>query len=58
MIDEVYDAFLEYQIQSCRGLNNNEVDGLSGFVFLQRKEMYTPESINRAIHRIKQTYFK
>ncbi len=34
MIDEVYEAFLEeYQIQSCLGFNNNEIDGSSGFIF-------------------------
>jgi|BioPla2DNA2_1021312.scaffolds.fasta_scaffold233402_1 hypothetical protein len=59
MIDEVYDTFLEdYQIQSCRGFNN-KVDGFSGFIFSTGEgNVYTPESINRAIHRITEAYNK
>ena len=58
MIDEVYDAFLEeYQIQCCLGFNTNEIDGFSGFVFSTGLgNVYTPESVNRAIHRIIDAY--
>ena len=60
MIDEVYEAFLEeYQIQSCLGFNINEIDGFSGFIFSTGEgNVYTPESINRAIHRITEAYNK
>ena len=58
MIDEVYDAFLEeYQIQKVLGFGNNEIDGFSGFVFSTGEgNVYTPESVNRAIKRIYEDY--
>lgn len=60
MIDEVYDAFLEeYQIQKVLGFGNNEIDGFSGFVFSTGEgNVYTPESVNRAIKRIYEDYNK
>ena len=60
MIDEVYDAFLEeYQIQKVLGFGNNEIDGFSGFVFSTGEgNVYTPESVNRAIKRIYDDYNK
>lgn len=60
MIDEVSEAFLEeYQIQSCLGFNVNEIDSFSGFIFSTGEgNVYTPESINRAIHRITEAYNK
>ena len=60
MIDEVYDAFLEeYQIQKVLGFGNNEIDGFSGFVFSTGDgNVYTPESVNRAIKRIYEDYNK
>ncbi len=60
MIDEVYEAFLEeYKIQSCLGFNNNEINGFSGFIFSKgERNVYTPESINRALHRNSEAYNK
>lgn len=60
MIDEVYDAFLEeYQIQQVLGLGTNEIDAFSGFVFSTGEgNVYTPESVNRAIKRIYDDYNK
>ncbi|MDF2872046.1 MAG: site-specific integrase [Anaerocolumna sp.] len=60
IIDEVYEAFMEeYQIQSCLDFNNNEIDGFSGFIFSTGEgNVYAPESINRAIHRITEAYNK
>ena len=60
MIDEVYDAFLEeYQIQKVLGFGTNEIDGFSNFVFSTGEgNVYTPESVNRAIKRIYENYNK
>lgn len=60
MIDEVYDAFLEeYQIQQVLGFGSNEIDGFKGFVFSTGEgNVYTPESVNRAIKRIYEDYNK
>ena len=60
MIDEVYDAFLEeYQIQKVLGFGTNEIDGFSNFVFSTGEgNVYTPESVNRAIKRIYEDYNK
>ena len=58
MIDEVYDAFLEeYQIQKVLGFGTNEIDGFKNFVFSTGEgNVYTPESVNRAIKRIYEDY--
>lgn len=58
MFDEVYDAFLEeYQIQKCIGFNHNVIDGYSGFVFTSGEgNVYLPEAVNEAIHRIADEY--
>ncbi len=58
MIDEVYDAFLEeYQIQKVLGFGTNVIDGYSGFVFSSGAgNVYTPESVNRAIKNVYQDY--
>ena len=60
MIDEVYDAFLEeYQIQQVLGFGTNEIDGYTNFVFSTCEgNVYTPESVNRAIKRIYEDYNK
>lgn len=60
MIDEVYDAFLEeYQIQQAIGFGTNEIDGYTNFVFSSGEgNVYTPESVNRAIKRIYEDYNK
>lgn len=60
MIDEVYDAFLEeYQIQKVLGFGTNEIDGFRNFVFSTGEgNVYTPESVNRAIKRIYEDYNK
>ena len=58
MIDEVYDAFPEeYQIQKVLGFGTNVIDGYSGFVFSSGAgNVYTPESVNRAIKNVYQDY--
>ena len=60
MIDEVYYAFLEeYQIQQVLGFGTNEIDGYTNFVFSTSEgNVYTPESVNRAIKRIYEDYNK
>lgn len=60
MIDEMYDAFLEeYQIWQVLGFGTNEIDGFTNFVFFTGEgNVYTLESINRAIKRIYEDYNK
>ena len=60
MIEEVFQAFLtEYEIQSCLGFCEEEIDGYSGFVFsTSRHTVYSAASINNAIHRAVSAYNK
>ena len=58
MLDIVYDAFqMEYEEQSETGYNETELDGLNGFVFINRfGSVPNPQSVNRTIKRIIQSY--
>lgn len=58
MLDVVYDAFrMEYEEQSETGYNETELDGLNGFVFINRfGSVPNPQSVNRTIKRIVQSY--
>ena len=58
MLDIVYDAFqMEYEEQSETGHNETELDGLNGFVFINRfGSVPNPQSVNRTIKRIVQSY--
>ena len=58
MISEVNDAFLrEYELQKCLGFCEEEIDGVSGFIFSNSAHMvYTDSAINRALHQIVDDY--
>ena len=60
MIEEVFRAFLtEYEIQSCLGFCEEEIDGYSGFVFsTSRHTVYSAAAVNNAIHRAVSAYNK
>ena len=60
MIEEVFQAFLtEYEIQSCLGFCEEEIDGYSGFVFsTSRHTVYSAAAVNNAIHRAVSAYNK
>ena len=60
MIEEVFQAFLtEYEIQSCLGFCEEEIDGYSGFVFsTSRHTEYSAAAVNNAIHRAVSAYNK
>lgn len=49
----------EFQIQCVLGFGTNEIDGYTNFVFSTSEgNVYTPESVNRAIKRIYEDYNK
>lgn len=58
MLDTVYDAFmLEREEQEENGFNQTTVDGMNGFVFVNRNGgVPNPQSINRTIKRIAHSY--
>lgn len=58
MMQPVYDAFmLEKEYQEQFGECDQEIDGLSGFVFCNRfGNVHNPQAINRAIKRISEDY--
>lgn len=58
MLDEVYEAFLEErEYQKETGPNEMVIDGMSGFIFMNRLgQVHNPVGINRAINRIVETY--
>ena len=58
MLDVVYDAFrILYDEQMETGFNETEIDGCSGFVFMNRfGDMLTQSSVNRTIKRIISAY--
>lgn len=60
MIEEVFQAFLtEYEIQSCLGFCEEEIDGYSGFVFsTSHHTVYSAAAVNNAIHRAVSAYNK
>ena len=58
MVTEVIDAFLtEYELQKCIGFCEEEIDGVSNFVFSNSAHMvYTDGAINRAFRQIVDDY--
>ena len=58
MLDMVRDAFLmTYEEQKESGFNNQEIDGMSGFVFCNRfGKVPNPQSVNDTIRRISDHY--
>ena len=58
MLDEVYEAFLEeMEYQKETGFNETVIDGMSGFIFMNRfGNVHNPAGINRAIKRIVETH--
>ena len=58
MLDEVYETLkMEYDAQRTNGFHELEVDGMSGFVFVNRFGcLYNGEAVNRAIRRIRESY--
>ena len=58
LVSEVVDAFLtEYEIQKSLGFCEEEIDGLSGFVFSNSEHnVYTEGAVNRALHQITDDY--
>lgn len=58
MLREVKSALLhEYERQLVAGFNTSEVDGYSGFIFMNKDgDMLSPHCVNRAIKRIYTSY--
>ena len=58
LVSEVIDAFLtEYEIQKSLGFCEEEIDGLSGFVFSNSEHnVYTEGAVNRVLHQITDDY--
>ena len=58
MLDIVYDAFqMEHEEQEETGCNETEIDGMTGFVFVNRfGSTPNPQSVNRTIKRIISSY--
>lgn len=58
MLDSVYEALqLELEDQKEYGFNKTVIDGMTGFVFMNRfGNVQNPEGINRAIRRICENY--
>ncbi len=58
MLDVVYYAFqMEREEQEETGYNETEIDGMKGFVFINRfGSVPNPQAVNRAIKRITSSY--
>ena len=58
MLDSVYEALkLELEDQEEYGFNETEIDGMTGFIFMNRfGNVHNPQTINRAIKRIREAY--
>ncbi len=58
MIDAVYEALQEeLEFQKEHGFNETEIDGMSGFIFMNRfGSVHNPQTVNRAIKRIYESY--
>lgn len=58
MLDIVYDAFqMEREEQEETGANETEIDGMKGFVFVNRNgSAPNPQAVNRTIKRIISSY--
>lgn len=58
MMDAVYEALQkEWAEQQKNGFNETEIDGMRGFIFMNRfGNVHNPQAINRAIKRIYESY--
>ena len=58
MMDAVYEALQkEWNEQQKNGFNETEIDGMKGFIFMNRfGNVHNPQAINRAIKRIYEAY--
>lgn len=58
MVDKVYDVLMEdYEFQKENGFNQTVIDGMTGFVFMNRfGGVHNPQTVNRAIARICASY--
>ena len=58
MINAVYDALqAELEDQKENGFNETEIDGMNGFIFMNRLGyVHNPQAVNRAIKRIYESY--
>lgn len=58
MMDAVYEALQkELSEQQEKGFNKTEIDGMKGFIFMNRfGNVHNPQAINRAIKRIYESY--
>ena len=58
MMDTVYDALqTEWEDQKENGFNETEIDGMKGFIFMNRfGNVHNPQAVNRAIKRIYEAY--
>lgn len=58
MMDAVYEALQkEFSEQQEKGFNETEIDGMKGFIFMNRfGNVHNPQAINRAIKRIYESY--
>lgn len=58
MMDTVYDTLQEeFKEQQENGFNETEIDGIKGFIFMNRfGNVHNPQAVNRAIKRIYESY--
>lgn len=58
MLDSVYEALkLEQEDQEKYGFNETVIDGMNGFIFMNRfGNVHNPQTVNRAIKRIREAY--
>ena len=58
MMDAVYEAFQEeYESQKDTGFNISVVDGMTGFIFMNRfGNLHNPQAVNRTIRRIRENH--
>lgn len=58
MLDSVYEALkLELEDQEKYGFNDTVIDGMTGFIFMNRfGNVHNPQTVNRAIKRIREAY--
>lgn len=58
MMDTVYESLRkELELQKETGFNETEIDGMKGFIFMNRfGNVHNPQAVNRAIKRIYESY--
>ena len=58
MMDTVYESLQkELELQKETGFNETEIDGMKGFIFMNRfGNVHNPQAVNRAIKRIYESY--